>query len=534
MNYKMNREEKHLTIHRYATLTSIILFLLVMLFFILDLESFVRKQEANTKNRPPFLETSDQSLNLMKQVDLAEDVLFIHGKELETEQDLEEMREFIAEEKVIVFLNLPEAASIENYQLDEVLGIDKIEGKSVQKELNLVPGFLLGGLYQLEDLTYHALDLDLSFSTKVYAYGEKTAASDWPIIWRNTYKGSEIYTVNGPFMETNAFYGILSGILAEVHEDYLYPIVNARLMVYENFPYLSYENQQELEANYNRDAMKLQHDILFPDLLSMNKLRGFIPNGFFRAGFAENATNNLKRHHRQQLETYQEQLFKDGGEIGLSDSGAIQEDQIAYERIFGEGPIQSVLVSDETTDLEAILQAVPTVEAIIGPFQKEKSFAYLNEQAVYLPFTAEGFEQSGQDELEFISMVTAFGTIIHNLNIEEILQSANGTEKWTGGQKAYAEFLDKHREKFSFLKNRNVTETSDALKVLLNQPPKINKNADKIHLHFPTKEGQPYYILRTNKKIQRIENAHFKEIEENAYLIQMSGQDVTIQFSPVN
>lgn len=524
-------KEKHLSVRRYSILTSIIVLLLVMMFFIMDVESFVRVKEVALGEAQQFSFQEKDFADFVNQENIPEDVLMIEGNELQTAEDAAQLKKLVEEQKTLVFLNLPTADYIEQYDLTEILGIRKVFGEQTQKELTLVPGFMLGGLHQFEDLVYDALELDLSFSTKVYAYGKKTPSKEYPIIWRNTYDNTEIYAVNGPFMETRASYGIVAAILAEIEEDYLYPVINTRLMVYESFPYVSDINKKQLEKNYNRDAMKLQHDILIPDLLSINKLRGFVPNGFFRLGFAEGELRPVGPNDERQLLTYKEQLFKDGGEVGLRYSGDIEQDLNDYRALFEDELATAVFIGDETTDAEidAVLAASDSIQTIIGPFQKEKNYQYLEGDAIYLPIMNEGFVQSGQEELDFVSMVTAFGSIVQSLDLEEIVDPADGKEKWTGGQKAYVEFIDRYRQQFSFLENRNITDTNLAIKALLNNEPAINKSPDRIEIIFPTWHGETSYILRTSKQVTGVENGTFKKIEENAYLITAKGQQVEVK-----
>lgn len=521
---------QQLSIRRYTTLTAVIVLLLVMIFFVMDLESFVRGRETAFEQETAVELQEVSATDFVNQEDVSEDTLMIEGSELDTSEDVEQLEELLEAEKTLVFLSLPTQEFIEEYGLMEMLGIREIFGQHTQKELNLIDGFMLGGAHQFADLVYDTLDLDLSFSTKVYGYGKRTPSKSYPIIWRNTYQDSEVYVVNGPFMQTDASYGLAAAIMAEIEEDYIYPIVNARLMLYESFPYVSDKNKEELEEKYNRDAMKVQHDILFPDLLSINKLRGFIPNGFFRLGFEEEI-KEIQAFEQRQLTMYKEQVFKDGGEVGLRYSGDIEQDQKDYQQVFDDAPIKSVLIQEETTDAEIdeILETIDSVEAILGPFRKEKNYRYLNDQAIYLPFTSEGFEQSGQAELEFVSMVTAFGTVVHNLDVEEVIDPADGKEKWTGGHKAYVQFLDKYREPFIFLKDRNVTDTAIELKTLLNNIPAIRQNANKIELSFPKEHEETYYMLRTKKKVNSVKNGTFKKIEKDVYLIKAKGQRVEVK-----
>lgn len=523
--------EKHLSAQRYVTLTAIILLLLGMLFFMLNLEGFIRAKEPDSVQEEQIHSEQANGPGFLNQESLPKETVMIEGKELVSATDLTPLNDALKEKKPVVFLSLPTQEFIEEFELTEILGIEKISGEHTQKELNLVAGFLLGGFYQFEDLAYEALDIELSFSTKMYGFGKKTQRKESPVIWRNTYEKTEIYVVNGPFMSTKAAYGILAAILSEIQEEYMYPILNTRLMIYENFPYISDKNKSQLIKNYNRDAMKLQQDILFPDLLSVNKLRGFVPNGFFRLGFDEAKIGSLKPYTKRELATYQEQIFNDGGEVGLSYSGNIEQDLKDYARLFPNVLIKSVFINDETTDTEIgeILRATDTIETIVGPSDPERNYQYLNEQVVYIPYSKEGFIQDGQEELDFIALVTAFGAIVDTLNVEEVIDPADGQEVWTGGYKDYVQFLDQYRERFSFLNNRNITETGTALKTILNNEPSIQTYENSIELNDPNWSKESHYILRTKKKVNRVENGIFKKIEEDAYLITAKGKKVTVE-----
>lgn len=526
----MAKKEKYLNVRSYLTLSAIIVFLLIMMFIIIDLEGFVRKQGAvsgQEQTQPPTTETGAQEL---VRPDLLEDLLLIEGKDVKTQADWDALAESTSEKKALIFLSLPTDAVIEDLELEELLGITKLKEKQQQKELQIIAGFLIGGPYQIKKLAYPSLNIELGFSTKVYAYSEKKDGDKLPVIWRNTYNNQEVYVVNGPFMESNASYGILSAIMAQINDDYIYPVVNSRLMVYENFPYLSYKNTAELERNYNRDAMKLQHDILFPNILTINKRRGLIPNAFFRAGFQEKL-QQIPPHNERELISYHEQITDAGGEIGLTVSETAAKDERIYREVFQDQAVTSLFIRQEETDLPKLLEDFSAVEAVFGPSQPELNLQYLNEEVVYIPFTLEGLKPAAQEELDFLAMVTAYGMLVQNLNMEEIIQSEDGEENWTGGQKSYIKFIDQYRERFNFLKERNLTGTAGAVKIYLNQSPQIQQTADKIELQDANQSKDSSYILRTDKKISRITNARSKEIDADAYLIEATGGKIEISLS---
>ena len=155
----------------------------------------------------------------------------------------------------------------------------------------------------------------------------------------------------------------------------------------------------------------------------------------------------------------------------------------------------------------------------------------MDDKTVYIPRTLDGIEVSGQEKLEFISSVTAFGAIVQNLNIEEIVTFKGEEELWTSASKTYMKFIDGYRERFNFLEDKNITETTDSVKLFLNTSPKIYIGEDRIEIKSDRWDGQTHYILRTDKRIDSIENGKAELIEEGAYLITIDDRQVDIKIS---
>ena len=527
----MDKKDYQLTIQRYLSLASVILLLFVLILLSVNLEAFIIKKRAiayeeDHKN----LEQKDSSA-MEEGEKLYGDFLLVDGKNLKTKEDLVEVERAIDLDRPVIFSSLPREKYIKEHKLQELLGIAEIVGERTKKNLNLVPGFMLGGFHEFEDISYRILEIEPLFSTKIYAFSKGKDDKNIPVIWRNTYDESEIYLVNGPFMETNASYGIVSALMSEIHQDYIYPVVNTRFMTYEGLPYISYENKERLEKTYSRDAMKFQHDILFPDIFSINKRRGFVLNGYLTLGFENIDRQAIDNFSIRQMMEYKKQIYTDGGEIGIRYSEDMGKHGDIYGKIFGPDAIKSISIDREPEDLENLIDGWDSLESLLGPFEEGRAFKYLDDKTVYIPRTLDGIEVSGQEKLEFISSVTAFGAIVQNLNLEEIVSFKGDEELWTSASKAYMKFIDEYRERFSFLEDRNITETADAVKLFLNARPKIYIGEDMIEIRSDSWEGQTHYILRSHKKIDSIKNGKAKLIEEGAYLITIDGRQVDIKIS---
>lgn len=462
------------------------------------------------------------------------EIVIINGSELSSLGNVDMLLEFLKQGKHIIFTSMPDVNYIKANMLEKIMGIKRISQSQSQKGIKFLPGFMLGGLLEFPELEYNTPRVELLSTTKTYVIG----AEDSSIIWRNTYGKSEIYVVNGSFFETNAGYGILSAILAQVYPDYIYPIINAKVLTYTGFPYISYENTNTLEQVYSRNAMQLQHDILIPDILSINKSRNLIPTGFMTFDFNNNYSTEIDAFSIRQVNNYEKDIYELGGEVGIVYSGDFAKDENIYDKVFDNKKLKSILLYDEDFEvLNGLIddRRLSSIESIIGPWTaSKKSFEYLNESTVYIPFTIDGVANSDLEKLEFYSGITAFGAIIQNLSLDQIVFPQEDKDNWMNVSRDYIKFIDSYRVKFQMIEARNLIETSQLVKKFVINFPSIQYLENKIEIRFEEWYGESYYILRTNREIESITEGTIEKIEEGVYLVTVKNKQVDINLRQID
>lgn len=458
-------------------------------------------------------------------------IIIINGSNLNTIGDVDKIYEYIDKGKHIIFTSMP-VAGLELKNMKEIMGIKNVTQAQYQEGVNFLPGFLLGGLLELPNISFDAPKVELLSTTKTYV----TGSEGQPIIWRNVNKASEVYVVNGSFFETNAGYGILSAIMAQINEDYIYPIINSKVFTYKGLPFISYDNALELKEIYNRTAMQIQQDILIPDILSINKSRGLIPNGFI-VSFVDDK-NRIELYSRKQIINYEKDIYKLGGEVGMVYSGDLEKDLDTYANLFKNKDVKSILIKDKQLDrLKEFAHKVElnSLEAVLGPWEPTKeSFSYLTESAVFIPFTIDGLANTDSEKLSLYSSITAFGAIVHNLDLEQIITTNPDRVNWMDLSRDYIKLVDSYREKFNMIQARNISETAQSIKKYVNNTPTIEYYTNQITIKFDKWYGESYYILRTGKEISNISGGNYIKIEENVYLVIVKNKEVTLDLRPMD
>lgn len=489
-------------------------------------EGSLEKAKIGYISKSKFEDITDEELSLAK-------IIIINGSEFNNIGNVKHIFEYLKKGKHIIFTSIPDVHNIEASGLEEVMGIRKITESKYQEGIKFLSGFMLGGLLELPEFSYNAPEIHLLSTTKAYVTGSKDTA----VVWRNTYNNSEIYVVNGPFLGTNAGYGILSAIMAQIHQDYIYPVINAKAFTYTGLPYSSYENTDQLEGIYSRNAMQLQQDILIPDVLSINKSRNLIPSGFLINSFHKEYNGEINKYNEKQINNYEKEFYKLGGEVGMVYTGDLEKDSKIYHYLFNKNSKSILLNNKNLENLNELIvkEQFSSIESIFGPWTiKKKCFGYLTKNTVYIPFTLDGIVKTDLQKIEFYSAITAFGVSVQNLNLEQIIFPQEDKDNWMYVLREYVKFIDSYRNKFQMIEARNITDTAQAVKKFESNSPTIEYFNNKIKIEFQEWYGESYFILRTNKEIDSIIEGTIEKIEEGAYLVTAKNKEVDINLRQID
>ncbi|WBW98608.1 DUF2194 domain-containing protein [Oceanirhabdus sp. W0125-5] len=459
---------------------------------------------------------------------LSAEIIIINGSEFPSLGNVDMLLKYIEKGKHIIFTSMPDVDYIQTSELEEIMGIKKVTQSQYQEGVKFLPGFLLGGLLEFPEILFNEPKVELLSTTKTYVASSEESA----VIWRNIYGESEIYVVNVPFFESNIGHGILSAIMAQIYPDYIYPIINAKVFTYSGLPYVSNENTSELKEIYSRNAMQLQQDIIIPEILGINKSRDLIPSGFITNNFNNYYNKEIDTFTLKQINNYEKKIYELGGELGMVYSGDLRKDIQLYKKLFKDKNLKSILLKEQ--DFEVMSELIDKgylsyMDSVLGPRTvNNKTFGYLTENTVFIPFTINGVTYTDLEKLEFYADITAFGAIVQNLNLEQIIFPEGDKDNWMNVSKKYKKFIDSYRDKFNMIKARNISDTVESVKKYSNNYPSIEYFKNKIEIRFDKWYGESYFILRTTKEVESITEGTIEKIEEGAYLVTVENKEVDI------
>ncbi len=447
----------------------------------------------------------------------------------------------------ILFCDLPDARTINSSKkIKDILGIKEV--RSFDTPINGVEfyeGFFLGGnaIYEAkipEDEKRQDFDLTIPWyvadcGTKMYSVGlkdeENIKREDFPgIIWRNSYKETFIYAVNGDYVSTLAGFGILDSIMYESSDYELYPIINAQNVTIVNFPGFSSENHEELMRLYSRSPQMTFRDIMWPGISAMSRNDNLTLTCLFHPQY--DYEDELEPN-AEDVSFYLQQLKQLKSEAGISlkyKSGTsletvLNEDNRFFEETGLDYDYHILYVEEQ--ELENVKPYLETavflenIRTVVSDYSDNAPLvSYWTDNVTLQMNTGNAANHSFKDNMILRSLQTSLGYSNVFLDMHDVIWPEDVSDQWQHL------FDDMTSNVHTFWANTcgfdktTLSESDLRVRNFLNLNFKDTRKENTIYLQTDNFGTEAWFILRTHEeKPVSIEGGTYECLETNVYLI---------------
>ncbi len=304
-------------------------------------------------SKESFQELSDQQREKAK-------VFLITGGQPEESEAWQQLFELAKTEgKEIFFTVLPENASI----YDKELGILERRNEIEIDGVMIFEGILTQGMLYYEELpmTVPDITLDASCTKMIQERSKENKKQNLlaPLLWKRQYGKGSVYVCSGPFFSEEAGVGILAGILADMEEVFLYPVINSSSVLMDYYPDFEHVDQSLIYKLYSRDPVMFIRDVIWPAMDKIGHSEGLVLSG---RTYMENRNDDFHDIQIQMQRSGSVILEEDEGTLlPIVSQGHIPSDEKRYQmecRASGEGlatcylDMRQVLGSSEAENYE--------------------------------------------------------------------------------------------------------------------------------------------------------------------------------------
>jgi hypothetical protein len=412
-----------------------------------------------------------------------------------------------------------------------------------------------------------SLSVHLNETSKVYAYSAKGVPL--PLLWSTPYGKGTMMIFNGTMLSSKVNRGLIAGSLSYLNTDFIYPIMNSKVVYIDDFP-APFREGIDLYKDYKRDNATFFRDVWWPDVERAAKASDVKYTGVLIETYNDQ-TNQTKKPFKdrigeENLKIFGRDLIKSGGEIGVHgyNHQSLTEDQkqvheLGYKAWNSEKDMAESLkeakayfnanfpnyilhtyvppsnvLSEEGK--KAIHEAIPSINVIASVYEEDAdNIAYAQELEANKTFTelprfTSGYQYSDENKWTIANTATLFGTFSHFIHPDDILDKVrSGGKSWNVLSKQYSQMLLDVKTKYPWMKSMTASESADALKVYSNSKVFISQKSNSIEVSINHFTGELDFLLRSDKPIKNTKNCDIEKVSSDHYLVHAKADKLEIQ-----
>lgn len=171
----------------------------------------------------------------------------------------------------------------ENADYEKQLGIFESREETEIDGMMIFEGLLVQGMVYYEELpmTVREITLDASCTKMIQERSKEEKKQNLliPLLWKKQCGSGKIYAANGTLFSDEADIGLFTGVLADMEDVFLYPVVNSNAVLLDYFPDYEHADQQVIRELYSRDPVMYIRDVIWPAMDKISHSEQLILSG---------------------------------------------------------------------------------------------------------------------------------------------------------------------------------------------------------------------------------------------------------------
>ena len=368
--------------------------------------------------------------------------------------------------KKIIFTSIMEDATGE---YNKTIGILKNEGLKKIKGLMIFDGMFIQGMVYYDNLKMEVSDITVDARCKklmIEKTKKQTEQRDLiPLVWEKRYGNGCFYVVNGEFLNMESGMGIFTGMLSQMEDTLVYPVVNTKANLLDFFPEISNPYDEQIKSLYSRDTNMFIRDIVWPSIVKLGESNTLV--------FSTRLNRQISEKDQDEYAYMEELLEKRNYEV--DDSFTTSELEIPY-----------ITSGHKRSDKEI--------------FKMQSSISGSVLATHYLDMSEVMGKNADDQDYEWSS---------YSLELSKLMYDLYKETDWIDAM--------------------NVSQALERYKRYLLIQPEIEKSENQISIKTDNFHDVCFYMIRTEKRVVSGEGYEVSKVGENAYMIEVLKDNITIQ-----
>jgi hypothetical protein len=476
-------------------------------------------------------------------------------------ENISDLFKYVEDGGNLIVAERPDNSGIFN-SVSRKFGIYENGYTRMTKGLKLLTNIIIKGkgFERTEGSVTDSIPVQLNKECKV----ECVSDDNTPLIWKTSYEKGKILFVNGQFLVERQNRGLFAGLLGQIGNGFIYPIMNLRLEFIDDFPAPAPAGYNEnIYREFGKSTANFYKDVWWPDMLRIAKKYGL----YYTAYFVENYNNMVEGNFevedarnsadRTDLMVYGREILKSGGELGLHGynhqplafKGFIKDDEVYvswpnidnmansireaesyFKGIFSNYSLRSYVPPSNIISpngITAIKAAMPDLKTLCSVYDGEtdgdayiQEFERTSDGLLNVPRMSSGNKMTEYNRWITLNGITTFGVSTHFVHPDDVTDSRrNYGVGWRELSEYYEDRAKEMKDNFGWLRAMTVSDGAAEIDKYLNTDTLFKYEENGVKGYCNNYKGKVYFIFRSDKKIVEAIGCSYSKIDDDSYLV---------------
>ncbi len=469
----------------------------------------------------------------------------------------------------VFFLNVPDVTD-SFYRIYRQLGINEIGNYYRSDSVKIVSTIL----NQAEGDEYHG-EYVADFIRKLTVDQESevllTDSMNNPMMWERRIGEGRVVVFNGYMLLDKTARGLLVGGITRLTDDFIYPILNAKLMYIDDFPApIPNGKHSVIYDEYKRETPSFYRDIWWPDMIKIASKHDLVYTAVIIQSYQDRVEPPFadpQDASRDLLVMYGREVLKNKGELGIhgyNHQALLMDQNVMDIYEYTAWPKQSYMEESIATVLDyfntsfpwykpvtyvppsnalsiegrnALAAAWPELDNIGSVFDGDPAYSYVQEfevaddGIVEMPRITSGYQDSGMMRWYASNVINYLGVFSHFVHPDDILNEERsfGGLNWEQLSKDFERYVAWIDDQYGWLRQMTARDASTELRKWAMSEPYIVHSDNRIEGYINQFAGDQYFMLHTTRKIASLDNCEIKKIHDGVYLVHVTDANFRIE-----
>lgn len=345
-----------------------------------------------------------------------------------------------------------------------------------------------------------------------------------PILYTYPWQEGGVCLINGNFLADARCMGLLTGAMAALLPDFVYPVLGVKAVFLDNFPMLTPAEDRMCRQLYGYSAEGFVRDMLWPVLLGQS-LRTDTP---YTSSIPVVSGGDFATAEDGVFTTICKTALQFGGELVYA-ANCPEGGEAAFDRdlirrfsvVFPHYTVRGLAMTDDNFSREMLTLPGADIRFVRGMLQSRDTRLSREDGYTVFPAATTGNSMEEGNLFSTCSVLGAYGMVSHVFDVNMLITGEGNTAAWDLDKRQIGLFESEVLARLPWLEGRTLSQTGGDVESYLGMEYGWTKDGSRLALDCSGAVKGQAFFYHTGSRITGAQGVTYQDVGNGYYLLRV-------------